>query len=123
MLIKNKNNITLPDTISTSNNNVTGSENINNSAENFNWEMITLNIRNNFIMKNTRFIRINSKDIRYNIKTNNKISTDNKRNMRMLNFFLNLSIGPHNKLSFTNFFTFNEKRDLILRDVKNHKLN
>ena len=56
MLIKDKNNVALPDTIGTSDNNVRSSKNINNSTKNFNRFMTTLNIRSDFIIKNTRFL-------------------------------------------------------------------
>lgn len=123
MLIKNKNYITLPNTISTSDNNIASSEDIDNSTENFNRFMTTLNIRGNFIIKNTRILWINSKNIWNNIKTNYKISNNNEWNMRIFYFFLNLRIRPHNKLSFTDFFTFYQKRNRILWNIENHKLN
>ena len=123
MLIKDKNDITLPDTISTSDNNITGSKNIDNSTDNFDRFVTTLNIRSNFSIEYTRHFRINSKNIRNNIKTNNNISTNDERNMRIFYFSLNLRIRPHNKLGFTDFLAFNQKRDRILRNVKYHKLN
>ena len=88
VLIKNKNNITLPYTISTSNDNIAGSKNINNSAKNFDRFVSTLDIGSNLSIKNTRFIRINSKNIWDNVETNNKISDNNETHMRVFNSFL-----------------------------------